>query len=127
MGAVRRPAVWTTGLAVGLVLRPMLIAPMTPGGPLAGSFLLPVGLIALAAFHFVLAAGVLIENRLAVGLSILTAVVGVPIALLGAYLGLHQGVGGMPANGGRALRMERPLFCLGWKVHWSFRRLCHVR
>ncbi len=80
---------WRDAFAIGLLLRPMLIVPMTPSGPLAGSSSqLAIALFAVFAFHVLLAAGAFVGNRPAIAFGILTGVVGVPLAAIGAYLGL---------------------------------------
>lgn len=81
---------WKIVFAAGLVLRPFLIVPMAPSGPLAGSDLLPVGLALLIAFHVLLAAGVFVERLAApaIAFGILTALAGVVLAAVGVWLGL---------------------------------------
>jgi hypothetical protein len=70
------------------VLRPILIVPMAPSGPLGGSDMLPIGLASVFALSILLAAGVFVGNRPASAFGILSAVVGTVLALVGAYLGL---------------------------------------
>jgi hypothetical protein len=79
---------WTRVFAAGLLLRPILIVPMAPSGPLGGSNLLPIGLAAVFALSILLAAGVFVGNRLAIAFGIFTAVDGVVLAAIGASLGL---------------------------------------
>jgi hypothetical protein len=81
---------WKTVLAAGLVLRPILIVPMAPSGPLGGSSLLPVGLALVFALSILLAAGVFVADLagLAVAFGTFTALAGVVVAAVGAYLGL---------------------------------------
>ncbi len=79
---------WRWIFAAGLILRPILILPMAPSGPLSGSDLLLVGLIAVFAAHVLIAAGVLLGNRLAIALGILSAIAGLPIATIGLSAGL---------------------------------------
>ncbi len=78
---------WKKVFAAGLVLRPILIVPMAPSGPLGGS-LLPIGLALVFALSILLAVGVFVGYRLVIAFGILTAVAGLPLAVLGAYLGL---------------------------------------
>ena len=79
---------WKKVFAAGLLLRPILIVPMAPSGPLGGSILLPIGLAAVFALSILLAAGVSVGNRLAIAFGIFTALAGVVLAAIGAYLGL---------------------------------------
>ncbi|MCU0506363.1 MAG: hypothetical protein MUE82_11460 [Chloroflexi bacterium] len=79
---------WTRAFAAGLLLRPVLIVPMAPSGPLGGSNLLPAALAAVFVLSAVLAAGVLSRIRPATALGIVTAVGGVVIAAAGAWAGL---------------------------------------
>ena len=73
---------------MGLLLRPILIVPMAPSGPLGGSSMLPIGLASVFALSIVLAAGVLVGYRLAIAFGIFTAVAGLVVAVIGAALGL---------------------------------------
>jgi hypothetical protein len=82
--------IWTIVFASGLLLRPVLIVPMAPSGPLAGSALLPIGLASVFAFHVMLAAAVLVANRLAIGFAIFTAGAGVVLAVVGVIVGLPE-------------------------------------
>ena len=70
------------------MLRPILIVPMAPSGLLAGSDLLPVALAVVVVTHFLIAIGVLVGNRPAIAFGLFTALAGVPLALLGASVGL---------------------------------------
>ena len=72
------------------MLRPILIVPMAPSGPLAGSNMLPIGLAVVFALHILVAAGVFVEDLagLAIAFGIFTAVAGLVLAAIGAYLGL---------------------------------------
>jgi hypothetical protein len=79
---------WKRVFAAGLLLRPILIVPMAPSGPLGGSIMLPIGLASVFAFSIVLAAGVFVGNRPAIAFGIFTAVVGLQLAAIGAYFGL---------------------------------------
>ncbi|MCU0504222.1 MAG: hypothetical protein MUE82_00385 [Chloroflexi bacterium] len=79
---------WTTILAAGLALRPILIVPMAQGGPLGGSDLLPIGLLTVLAGSLLLAAGVLARIRPVTAFAILTAAAGVGLAVIGAWAGL---------------------------------------
>ncbi len=79
---------WRIGLAAALLVRPVLLVPMAPSGPLGGSDLMPIALGLMFAVHVVLAAGVLIRSRIAIAFVALTAVAGVPLAFVGAYAGL---------------------------------------
>jgi hypothetical protein len=81
---------WKRVFAAGLVLRPILIVPMAPSGPLGGSSLLPIGLVAVFALSALLAAGVFVAelDRPAVAIGTFTAVAGVVLAVVGACLGL---------------------------------------
>ena len=79
---------WQTAFAAGLLLRPLLILPMVPGGPLSSSPLLPFGLIAVLAGHLLLAGGVALGIRVVVVLGILTAIAGIPVAAVGVAAGL---------------------------------------
>jgi hypothetical protein len=79
---------WTRVFAAGLLLRPILIVPMAPSGPLGGSNLLPIGLAAVFVLSILLAAGVFVGNRPAIAFGIFTAVDGLVLAVIGAFLGL---------------------------------------
>ena len=79
---------WKRVFAAGLLLRPILIVPMTPSGPLGGSNMLPIGLAAVFAVSILLAAGVFVGNCPAIAFGIFTALAGLPLAAFGAYLGL---------------------------------------
>jgi hypothetical protein len=78
----------TRVFATGLLLRPVLIAPVAPSGLLAGSFLLPIGLAGVLAFHVVIAALVFAGNRTAIAFGVLTALVGPFLAAIGVIAGL---------------------------------------
>jgi hypothetical protein len=82
--------VWKKVFAAGLLLRPILIVPMAPSGPLGGSILLPIGLALVFALSILVAAGVFVEElgHLAIAFGIFTALAGLPLAAIGAYLGL---------------------------------------
>ncbi len=73
---------------MGLALRPVLIVPMAPSGPLGGSELLPAAVVVLIGGSIMLAAGVLIGNRPMTALAILTAVAAPFLAVVGAIAGL---------------------------------------
>jgi hypothetical protein len=79
---------WKRAFAAGLLLRPILIVPMAPSGPLGGSYLLPIGLASVFALSILLAAGVFVGYRLAIAFGIFTAVAGLVVAVIGAFLGL---------------------------------------
>lgn len=79
---------WTKVFAAGLLLRPILIVPMAPSGPLGGSNLLPIGLATVFAFHILVAAAVFVGNCPAIAFGILTAWAGVAVAAIGVYVGL---------------------------------------
>ncbi len=79
---------WAAAFAAGLLLRPLLIVPMAPSGPLAGSDLLPLAIAGLFAGSAGLAAGVWLGSRLFTALGILSAVVAPAIAVAGAWAGL---------------------------------------
>jgi len=79
---------WQKVFAAGLLLRPILIVPMAPSGPLGGSNLLPVGLAFVFVPSILLAAGVFVGSRAAIALAIFTAVAGFALAAIGALLGL---------------------------------------
>jgi hypothetical protein len=81
---------WKKVFAAGLLLRPILIVPMAPSGPLGGSNMLPIGLAVVFALHILVAAGVFVEDLagLAVAFGIFTALAGLVLAAVGAYLGL---------------------------------------
>ena len=83
-----RDAAWI--FAAGLALRPILIAPMAPSGPLGGSELLPAGLAVVTAISLLLAAGVAVGNRWALAIGIFTAVDGIGLAAFGAWAGLSM-------------------------------------
>jgi hypothetical protein len=61
---------------------------MAPSGPLRGSIVVPIGLASVFAFHVLLAAGVFLGNRLMVAFGILTALLGVVVAIIGVWAGL---------------------------------------
>jgi hypothetical protein len=79
---------WNKVFAAGLLLRPIFIVPMAPSGPLGGSNMLPIGLAAVFALSILVAVGVFVGNRPAIAFGILTALAGLVLAALGAYLGL---------------------------------------
>jgi hypothetical protein len=79
---------WQKVFAAGLLLRPILIVPMAPSGPLGGSNMLPIGLASVFALSILLAAGVFVGNRPAIAFGIFTALAGLVLAAIGAYLGL---------------------------------------
>ena len=79
---------WTKGFAAGLLIRPILIVPMAPSGPLGGSDLLPLGLASVFAGSMLLAAVVYVGIRPAIAFGVFTAVAGVVLAAIGGYLGL---------------------------------------
>ncbi len=79
---------WTIAFAAGLALRPILIVPMAPSGPLGGSSLLPVALVLLFAGNVVLALSMLARIRVVTAFGIFTAVAGVGLAAVGAWAGL---------------------------------------
>ncbi len=79
---------WKKVFAAGLLLRPILIVPMAPSGPLGGSDMLPIGLALVFATNILLAAGVFIWGRLATAFGLFTAVAGVPVAAIGVAVGL---------------------------------------
>ena len=79
---------WMKVFAAGLLLRPILIVPIAPSGPLGGSDMLPIGLASVFALSLLIAAGVFVGNRLAVAFGIFTAFDGVVLAGIGACLGL---------------------------------------
>jgi hypothetical protein len=79
---------WQRIFAAGLLFRPILIVPMAPGGPLGGSTIVPIALASVFAGSLLLAVGVAVGNRPAVAFGIFTAVAGVPLALVGATVGL---------------------------------------
>jgi hypothetical protein len=79
---------WKKVFAAGLLLRPILIVPMAPSGPLGGSNVLPIGLASVFALSILLAAVVFIGNRPAIAFGIFTAVAGLVLAAIGACLGL---------------------------------------
>jgi len=79
---------WTRVFAAGLLLRPILIVPMAPSGPLGGSNLLAIGLVSVFVLSILLAAGVFVGNRPAIAFGIFTAVDGLVLAVIGAFLGL---------------------------------------
>jgi hypothetical protein len=79
---------WTRVFAAGLLFRPILIVPMAPSGPLGGSNLLPIGLVTVFALSLLVAAGVFVGNRPAIAFGIFTAVDGLVLAVIGAFLGL---------------------------------------
>ncbi len=79
---------WKKVFAAGILLRPILIVPMAPGGPLGGSNMLLVGLASVFALSILLAVGVVVGNRPAIAFGIFTALAGIPVAAIGAWLGL---------------------------------------
>ena len=79
---------WTKVFAAGLLLRPILIVPMAPSGPLGDSGLLPIGLAVVFALSLLVAVGVLVGNRLVIALGVFTALEGLVLAAIGANLGL---------------------------------------
>jgi hypothetical protein len=81
---------WTIAFAAGLALRPILIVPMAPSGPLGGSVLLPIGLAAVFVLSGLLAAGLFVEglDELVIAFGTFTALAGVPVAVIGAWAGL---------------------------------------
>jgi hypothetical protein len=79
---------WTKAFAAGLLLRPILIVPMAPSGPLGGSDMLAIGLASVFALSILVAVGVFVGNRPAIAFGIFTAVDGVVLAAIGACLGL---------------------------------------
>jgi hypothetical protein len=79
---------WRNAFAAGIVLRPILIVPMAPRGPLGTSEVLPIGLASVLALSILLAAGVVVGNRPAIAFGIFTALAGLPVAVIGAWLGL---------------------------------------
>ena len=88
MGGRSRQLTWTTAFAAGLFLRPVLIVPMASAGPLRDSEWLPVALASVFLSSGLLAALVVLGNRLALAFGILTALLGVPLALVGIAVGL---------------------------------------
>ena len=82
------PDAWRAAFALALLFRPLLIAPMAPSGPLCGWDALPLAVGLLVVGHAVWAVLAVAGNRLAIALGIVTAVVGVPVAALGALLAL---------------------------------------
>jgi hypothetical protein len=74
--------------AATILVRPVLIAPMAPGGPLGRSELLPVAIGGLFVAHGLLAVGVAAGSRPFLALALVSAVAAVPLALLGAVVGL---------------------------------------
>jgi hypothetical protein len=90
MGSRSDSSRWKKVFAAGLLLRPILIVPMAPSGPLAGSIMLPIGLAAVFAFSVLLAAGVLADELgpAAIAFGIFTALAGVVLAVIGAWVGL---------------------------------------
>ena len=79
---------WKKVFAAGLLLRPILVVPMAPSGPLGGSNLLPIGLASVFALSILVAAGVFVGNRLVTAFGIFTAFDGLVLAVIGVYLGL---------------------------------------
>ncbi len=79
---------WKMVFAVGIALRPVLVVPMAPSGPAAGSILLPIGLAGLFTVSILIAAGVFVGNRLVIAFGIFTALDGVLLAVAGIGLGL---------------------------------------
>ena len=80
--------VWRSAFAVGLLIRPLLIAPMAPSGPLGGSDALPLALGLLVVAHVAWAILAVVGSRPAVAIGIASGVVGVPVAALGLLLAL---------------------------------------
>jgi hypothetical protein len=74
--------------ATGILLRPILIAPMASSGPLGSSAALLVALASVFAASILLAVCVAAGNRPAFAVGILTALAGVPLAAIGALAGL---------------------------------------
>jgi hypothetical protein len=90
-GAMRGRSGTRTSLilfATGILLRPILIVPMAPSGPLGGSATLPIALATVVAGSILLAVGVAVGNRPAIAVGILTALMGVPLAVIGVLAGL---------------------------------------
>jgi hypothetical protein len=81
---------WKKVFAAGLLVRPILIVPMAPSGPLGGSELLPLGLASVFAGSFVLAAGAWLGVRVLTAFGIISALAGVALAAIGAVLGLPE-------------------------------------
>jgi hypothetical protein len=79
---------WTKAFAAGLLLRPILIVPMAPSGPLGGSNMLAIGLASVFALSILVAVGAFVGNRPAIAFGIFSAVAGLVLAALGACLGL---------------------------------------
>lgn len=81
---------WKKVFAAGLLLRPILIVPMAPSGPLGGSNMLPIGLALVFALHILVAAGVFVYllEYPAIAFGIFTALAGLVLAAIGVYLGL---------------------------------------
>ena len=79
---------WRSVFAVAIAVRPVLVVPMAPSGPAAGTILLPIGLAALFIVSVLIAAGVFVGNRLMVAFGIFTALDGVLLAVAGMGLGL---------------------------------------
>ena len=79
---------WKNVFVAGLLLRPLLIVPMAPSGPLGGSSLLPIGLVSVFAFSAMLAVGVFVAMRPAIAFGIFTGFAGVLLAAIGVYAGL---------------------------------------
>ena len=50
--------------------------------------MLPIGLASVFALHILVAAGVFVGNRPAIAFGLFTALAGLPLAAIGAYLGL---------------------------------------
>ncbi len=82
------PRTKRTAFAAGLLLRPTLIVPMASSGPLASSDLLPIGLASLLVASLTLAACVFLGNRVAIALGIFSGLAGLPVATVGAFVGL---------------------------------------
>ncbi len=59
---------WKKAFAAGLLLRPILIVPMAPSGPLGGSDMLPIGLASVFALSVLIAAFVFVGNRPAIAI-----------------------------------------------------------
>ena len=83
-----RRVTWKNVFVAGLLLRPLLIVPMAPSGPLGGSNMLPVGLASVFAFSILIAVGVLVGNRPAIAFGILTCLAGPVLAAIGVYVAL---------------------------------------
>ncbi len=82
------PLLWKSAFAAGLLVRPVLVLPMAPSGPLRGSELLPLGLAVVFAMSVLLAIGVFIAARPAIALGILSALGGLVLAAVGVAAGM---------------------------------------